>query len=80
MTRQETLQTISHLLQQQPQEKLEALLGWLEQGDDDFEQRLRADAEAGKFDQLIADVIAEDEAGETIDLEASCDKDFLEAV
>ncbi|WP_299415137.1 hypothetical protein [Acaryochloris sp. IP29b_bin.148] len=80
MTRQETLQTISHLLQQQPQEKLEALLGWLEQSDDDFERQLRTDVEAGKFDQLIADVIAEDDAGETIHLEASCNKDFLEAV
>ncbi|WP_299489617.1 hypothetical protein [Acaryochloris sp. IP29b_bin.137] len=80
MTRQETLQTISHLLQQQPQEKLEALLGWLEQSDDDFERQLRTDVEAGKFDQLIANVVAEDDAGETINLEASCDKDFLEAV
>ncbi|QUY45813.1 hypothetical protein HRE53_29325 (plasmid) [Acaryochloris sp. 'Moss Beach'] len=80
MTRQEMLQTISHLLQQQPQEKLEAVLGWLEQSDDDFERRLRTDVEAGQFDQLIADVIAEDEAGETINLEASCDKDLLEAV
>ncbi|MGR3277515.1 hypothetical protein ACSYAD_20665 [Acaryochloris marina NIES-2412] len=80
MTHQEMLQTISHLLQQQPQEKLEALLGWLEQSDDDFERRLRSDVEAGQFDQLIADVIAEDEAGETINLEASCDKDLLEAV
>ena len=73
MTRQETLQTINKLLPQQPQEKLEALLGWLEQEDDAFEKRLRADVDAGKFDQLIADVIAEDEAGETLDLEASCD-------
>lgn len=80
MTRQEMLQTISHLLQQQPQEKLEAVLGWLEQGDDDFERRLRTDVEAGKFDQIIADVIAEDEAGETINLEASCDEDLLETV
>ena len=62
MTRQETLKTINKLLPQQPQEKLEALLGWLEQEDDAFEKRLRADVDAGKFDQLIADVIAEDEA------------------
>ena len=45
------------------------LLNWLEQ-DDAFEKRLRADAEAGKFDKLIADVIAEDDAGETINLES----------
>ena len=80
MTRQDTLATISELLPQQPQEKLDALLEWLEQDDDAFERRLRADVEAGKFDQLIADVIAEDEAGETIDLETSCDEDVLEAV
>ncbi len=73
MTRQETLRTINDLLPQQPQEKLEALLGWLEQDDDAFESRLRADANAGKFDQLIASVVAEDEAGETINLEAPCD-------
>ncbi|MGB7413411.1 MAG: hypothetical protein WA902_04300 [Thermosynechococcaceae cyanobacterium] len=73
MTRQETLQTISDLLPHQPQEKLEALLGWLEQDDDSFERQLRADVEAGKLDQLIANVISEDDAGETIDLEASCD-------
>ena len=80
MTRQETLETISDLLPQQPQEKLEALLGWLEQDDDDFEKRLRADVEAGKFDPLIADVVAEDKAGETIDLKASCDQDVLETI
>ena len=80
MTRQETLTTINDLLPQQPQEKLEAILGWLEQEDDAFERRLRTDVEAGKLDQLIADVIAEDELGETIDLEASCNQDILEAV
>lgn len=69
MTRQDTLQTISRLLPEQPQEKLEALLGWLEQDDDAFEKRLRADVEAGAFDRLIADVIAQDKAGETTDLE-----------
>lgn len=68
MTRQDTLATISELLPQQPQEKLDALLEWLEQEDDAFEKRLRADVEARKFDQLIADVIAQDEAGETINL------------
>ena len=62
MTRQEMLKTINELLPQQPQEKLEALLGWLEQEDDAFEKRLRADVDAGKFDQLIADAIAEDKA------------------
>ena len=72
MTRQDTLQTISKLLPQQPQEKLEALLGWLEQEDDAFESQLRADAEAGKFDNLIAEVLAEDDAGETIDLDLKC--------
>ncbi len=80
MTRQETLETISDLLHQQPREKLEALLGWLEQDDDDFEKQLRADVKAGKFDKLIAAVIAEDDAGETIELEASCNQDVLEAV
>ena len=80
MTRQDTLETISTLLTRQPQEKLAALLDWLEQEDDAFEQRLRADAEAGKFDQLIAAVIAEDEAGETVDLDASCDQNVLETV
>ena len=55
-------------------------MGWLEQDDDDFEKRLRADVEAGKFDPLIADVVAEDEAGETVDLKASCDQDVLETV
>ncbi len=69
MTRQDTLQTISRLLPEQPQEKLEALLGWLEQDDDAFEKRIRADVEVGAFDRLIADVIAQDEAGETTDLE-----------
>jgi hypothetical protein len=72
MTRQQTIQIIEDLLPKQPQEKLEALVEWLGQDDDAFEQRLRADVDAGKFDQLIADVIAEDDAGETIDLEASC--------
>jgi hypothetical protein len=70
MTRQQTLQSIENLLSKQPQEKLEALLDWLKQDDDAFEKKLRADVAAGKFDQLIADVIAEDEAGETIELEA----------
>ena len=55
MTCQETLKTINELLPQQPQEKLE-------QEDDAFEKRLRADVDASKFDQLIADVITEDEA------------------
>ena len=72
MTRQDTLQTISELLPQQPQEKLEALLGWLEQDEDAFEKQLRADVEAGKLDSLIAEVVAEYEAGETIDLELEC--------
>ncbi len=80
MTYQETLRTINNLLPQQPQEKLEELLSWLEQDDDAFEKQLRADVEAGKLDNLIADVIAEDEEGETIDLEASCDQDLLETV
>ena len=78
MSRQDTLQTIGKLLPQQPQEKLEALLEWLEQDDDAFEKRLRADVETGKFDKLIADVTAEDDAGETIDFETSCDQDVLE--
>ncbi len=80
MTRQAMLETIHDLLPQQPREKLEALLTWLEQEDDAFEKQLRADVDAGKFDKLIASVIAEDESGATIDLEASCDKDVLEAV
>lgn len=80
MTRQQTLQSIEALLPKQPQEKLEALLDWLEQDDDIFEQRLRADVNAGKFDRLITEVLAEDDAGETIDLETSCDKDFLETI
>ncbi|NES24628.1 MAG: hypothetical protein F6K41_38400 [Symploca sp. SIO3E6] len=66
MTHQELLKTINDLLPQQSLEKLEAILGWLEQEDDAFEKRLRADVDAGKLDQLIADVIAEDELGETI--------------
>ncbi len=72
MTRQDTLQTISELLPQQPQEKLEALLSWLEQDEDAFEKQLRADVEAGKLDSLIAEVVAEYEAGETIDLDLAC--------
>ena len=80
MTRQETLQTINKLLPQQSKEKLEAILGWLKQEDDDFEKQLRADVEAGKLDQLIADVIAEDDLGETLDLETSCNQDILEAI
>lgn len=72
MTHQETLKTINSLLSQQPQEKLEALLAWLEQEDDAFEKKLRIDVESGKFDQLIAEVITEDDLGETRDLETSC--------
>ena len=68
MTRQDTLQTINELLPQQPQEKLEALLDWPLQDEDAFEKQLRADVEAGKLDNLIAEAIAEDDAGETIDL------------
>ena len=78
--RQETIKTIRSLLPQQPQEKLEAILDWLKQEDDAFENQLRTDVEAGKFDELIADVIAEDELGETIDLEASCNQDILETL
>ncbi|NEQ67302.1 MAG: hypothetical protein F6K21_17695 [Symploca sp. SIO2D2] len=70
MTHQELLTTINDLLPQQSLEKLEEILGWLEQ-EDAFEKRLRADVDAGKLDQLIADVIAEDELGETIDLETA---------
>ncbi len=72
MGRQETLAAITTKLPELPDEKLEALLGWVEQEDDHFEQRLRADVAAGKLDNLIAEAIAEDEAGETIDLETSC--------
>ena len=72
MKRNKTLETINELLPQQSEEKLEAILGWLEQEDDTFEKQLRIDVEAGKLDQLIADVIAEDDLGETIDLETSC--------
>ena len=78
--RQETIETISSLLPQQPQEKLEAILDWLKQEDDTFERQLRNDVEAGKFDELIADVIAEDELGETIDLETSCNQEILETL
>jgi cytochrome P450 len=70
--RQETLAAITTKLPGLPDEKPEALLDWVEQEDDPFEQRLRADVAAGKLDALIAKAIAEDEAGETIDLEASC--------
>lgn len=80
MTRQETLKTINKLLLQQSEEKLEAILGWLEQEDDDFEKQLRADVKAGKLDQLIASVIVEDDSGETLDLETSCNQDILEAI
>ena len=80
MMRQETIKTIRSLLPQQPQEKLEAILDWLKQEDDAFENQLRTDVEARKFDELIADVIAEDELGETIDLEASCNQDILETL
>jgi hypothetical protein len=73
MNRQQTLEIIQTLLPVQPTEKLEALLAWLEQEDDDFEARVRADAEAGKFDALIAQVVAEDDAGETSELEALCE-------
>jgi hypothetical protein len=73
MTRQQTLESIQSLLPTQPTDKLEAVLEWLEQEDDDFEARVRADSNAGKFDALIAQVIAEDDAGETIELEASCE-------
>jgi hypothetical protein len=45
---------------------------WVVQDDDGFEQRLQQDMEAGKLDGLIAEVLAEDEAGEAIDLETSC--------
>jgi len=72
LTRQETLETINDLLSRQPQEKLDAVLAWLAQDDDAFEKQLRSDVEAGKFDRLIAEVIAEDDRGETIDLETSC--------
>ncbi len=78
--RQETIETISSLLPQQSQEKLEAILDWLKQEDDTFEKQLRNDVEAGKFDELIADVIAEDELGETIDLETSCNQEILETL
>jgi HAMP domain-containing protein len=67
MGRQETLAAITAKLAELPDEKLEALLGWVEQEDDPFEQRLRADVAAGKLDKLIAEAIAEDEVGETID-------------
>jgi len=80
MTHQELLNTINDLLPQQSLEKLEAILGWLEQEDDAFEKRLRADVDAGKLDQIIADVITEDELGETIDLETSCNEEILEAL
>lgn len=80
MTRQQTLETITVLLPKQPEEKLEALLEWLGQEDDDFEKKLRQDVEAGKFDSLIAKVIAEDEAGETVDLETSCQQELLERI
>jgi len=73
MKRQETLEAIATKLPELPDEKLEVLLGWVEQEDDPFEKRLRADGAAGKLDKLIAEAIAEDEAGETIDLEASCE-------
>jgi hypothetical protein len=73
MSRQQTLENIQTLLPQQPDEKLEALLGWLEQQDDKFERKVHADLQAGKFDQLIARVIAEDDAGETSALETPRD-------
>jgi hypothetical protein len=72
MKRQETLEAIT-TIPELPDEKLEALLSWVEQEDGPFEKRLRADVAAGKLDKLIAEAIAEDEAGETIDLEASCE-------
>lgn len=80
MTRQEAIKAITSKLPEQPDQKLEALLGWLEQEDDAFEQRLRKDVTSGKFNNLIAQAIAEDEAGETIDLEASCNQELLENV
>lgn len=63
---------MSKLLPEQPQEKLEALLGWLQRDDDAFEKRLRADVEAGAFDRLIADVMAQDEMGETTNFDLGC--------
>ncbi|NET60375.1 MAG: hypothetical protein F6K47_30795 [Symploca sp. SIO2E6] len=65
-------QTTNNRLPQQSVETLEAILSWLDQEDDAFEKRLRADVDAGKLDQLIANVVAEDELGETIDIETSC--------
>lgn len=72
MRRQKTLEAIAAKLPELPDEKLEALLSWVEQEDDPFEKRLRADVAAGRLDRLIAEAVAEDEAGETIDLETSC--------
>lgn len=72
MKRQEALEALATKLPELPDEKLEALLGWVEQEDDPFERQLRADVAAGRFDRLVAEAVAEDEAGETIDLEASC--------
>lgn len=40
--------------------------------DNDFGFELRADVKAGKSDSLIAEVIDEDDAGETIDLDLKC--------
>ena len=77
MSRQDAIRTIADLLPRQPTEKLEALLGWLEQEDDPFEAKLRDDVGSGKLDQIIAEVIAQDEAGETLDLETSCDQNLL---
>jgi len=72
MKRKKTLEGIDRLLSQQPQEKSEALLSWLEREDDAFEKQLRADIDAGILDHLIAEAIAEDDSGETIDLESPC--------
>lgn len=81
MTHQETLQHIHLLLPKLPPKHLSEVLamlqGWLEtddmqknpaRDDDAFESRLRADVTAGYFDALIAEVIAEDDAGKTRDL------------
>lgn len=80
MTRHETLGAIVSRLPELTDDTLESLLEWLRHEDDAFEGQLRKDVEAGKLDTLIAEAMAEHEAGETMDFEASCDETVLETV
>lgn len=80
MTRQEKEFAITAKLPELPDEMLTSLFNWIILEDDAFESQLRQDVDAGHLDELIAKAIAEDIAGETIDLETSCDEAILATV